>query len=105
AYLSPFHFHRQFTRAFGETPHEFLTRMRIDEAKKLLVREQLPVTEVCFAVGFESLGSFSTRFRNRTGYAPSQFQNGLRRIFGVPGAAPYRFMPGCFLSYFGAATF
>ena len=105
SYLSQFHFHRQFTRAFGETPHEFLTRMRIDQAKKLLAREQLPVTEVCFAVGFDSLGSFSTKFRNQVGYPPSHFQHKLRRIFAVPEMAAYRFTPGCFLQYFGARTF
>lgn len=63
ACLSPFHYHRLFTRTFGETPHEFLTQRRIDRAKSLLARDQLPVTEICFAAGYESLGSFSSVFQ------------------------------------------
>ncbi len=105
ACLSPYHYHRLFARAFGETPHEFLTRLRIDHAKRLLAREQLPVTEVCFAVGYESLGSFSSRFRNLVGYSPLEFQRGLRKIFAVPELTPYRFIPNCFLLRHGARTF
>src|ERR1700741_3228418 len=67
ACMSPFHYHRLFARTFGETPHEFLTRQRIDRAKELLARENLPVTEVCLAVGYESLGSFSSLFRAKIG--------------------------------------
>ena len=60
ACLSSFHYHRLFAHTFGETPHEFITKLRIDRAKQMLARDQLHVTEVCFAVGYESLGSFST---------------------------------------------
>jgi AraC-like DNA-binding protein len=105
AYLSPYHYHRLFTRAFGETPHEFLTRLRMDEAKRLLTREQLPVTEVCLAVGYGSLGSFSSLFRNMVGYSPSEFQKSLRKIFPAPKVAPHRFVPNCFLHRFGARMF
>src|SRR5579885_2467227 len=73
AYLSPFHYHRLFVRTLGETPHEFLTRVRIDRAKELLTRDALPVTDVCFAVGYESLGSFSSRLRAEVGYSPAEF--------------------------------
>ncbi len=105
AYMSPFHYHRLFAAAFGETPHEFLTRQRIDRAKELLARENLPVTEVCFAVGYESLGSFSSLFRAKVGHSPSQFQQQLRRIFPVPHTAIYRFIPNCYLLRHGAAPF
>jgi AraC-like DNA-binding protein len=105
ACLSPFHYHRLFARTFGETPHEFLTRVRIDRAKELLVRDSLPVTEVCMAVGYESLGSFSSRFRAEVGRSPSQFQQQLRRIFPVPSTAIYRFIPNCYLLRHGAAPF
>ena len=105
ACISPFHYHRLFSRAFGETPHDFVTRLRIDRAKRLLARDQLPVTEVCFAVGYESLGSFSTRFRSVVGYSPSEFQRSLRRIFKIPAVAPYRFVPSCFLMHHGSALF
>jgi AraC-like DNA-binding protein len=65
----------------AKPPHEFITKLRIDRAKRLLAREQLPVTDVCFAVGYESLGSFSTRFRTLVGYSPSVYQREIRRIF------------------------
>ncbi len=103
--ISPFHYHRVFARVFGETPHEFLTRLRIDRAKRLLARERLPVTDVCFAVGYESLGSFSTRFRTVVGCSPSEFQRGIRRIFPVPALAVHRFVPACYLIRRGATPF
>lgn len=105
AYLSPYHYHRLFARAFGETPHDFLTRLRMDRAKRLLARDQLPVTEVCFAVGYESLGSFSSRFRNLVGYSPSEYQRSLRKLFPVPSVAVCQFVPGCFLRFWGARQF
>lgn len=74
ACLSPNHFLRTFRQLFGQTPHQFLTDRRLHEARRLLAQEQLPVTEVCLAVGFESLGSFSTLFRKRFGVSPSQFR-------------------------------
>ncbi len=101
SYLSPYHYHRLFRATFGETPHEFVTRLRIDRAKRLLLREGLPVTEVCYAVGFESPGSFSSRFRSIVGHAPSEYQRTLRRAFEVPRLAPYRLVPNCFLQFHG----
>ena len=74
ASLSPNHFLKSFRQVFGQTPHQFLTECRLQEAKNLLAREQSPVTHVCLAVGFESLGSFSTLFRKRFGVPPSQFR-------------------------------
>ena len=102
---SPFHYHRLFVHTFGETPHEFITKLRIDRAKRLLARDQLPVTEVCFAVGYESLGSFSTLFRTMVGYSPSAYKRGIRRIFPVPKLAVYRFVPNCYLVKHGVAPF
>src|SRR5258708_28353793 len=84
ACLSPYHYHRLFSQTFGQTPLEFLTRLRMDRAKCLLARDQLAVTEVCFAVGYGSLRSFSSRFRAMVGYSPSDFQRHLHRIFPVP---------------------
>jgi AraC-like DNA-binding protein len=105
ASLSPFHYHRMFVRAFGETPHDFLTRRRIDRAKQLLARDECPVTEVCFAVGYESLGSFSTMFRSLVGRSPLEYRQSLRRVFPVPQIAPHRFIPACFLHSFGSRPF
>jgi AraC-like DNA-binding protein len=60
AHLSRYHFIRLFRRFFRETPHQYLIRQRLDQAKYLLANSTLPVTDICFAVGFESVGSFST---------------------------------------------
>jgi transcriptional regulator GlxA family with amidase domain len=62
AFLSPGHFSRSFRAAFEETPYSYLMTRRIERAKGLLRRGDLTVTEVCFAVGCTSLGSFSSRF-------------------------------------------
>lgn len=96
ACLSEFHFHRLFTSTFGETPHDFLTRLRLDQAKQMLASDRT-VTEVCFEVGYESLGSFSTKFRWQFGRSPLEFQREIRRIFGYH--APWRvlMLPGCFV--------
>lgn len=74
ACLSPSHFLRTFQQAFQQTPHQFLTAKRLERAQRLLRHTELPVTEVCFAVGFESLGSFSTLFRRHVGCSPAQFR-------------------------------
>jgi AraC-like DNA-binding protein len=105
ACLSPFHYHRMFSRAFGETPHDFLRRLRMDRAKELLARDRSPVTDVCFAVGYESLGTFSTLFHSQVGCSPAAYRRSIQRIFPVPELAIYRFIPNCFLLTFGAQPF
>jgi AraC-like DNA-binding protein len=82
ACLSPFHFHRLFRSTFGETPHDFLTRRRIDHARRLLASGEMTVTEVCLEVGYSSLGSFSSKFQSLAGVAPTQYQREIRRGFG-----------------------
>jgi AraC family transcriptional regulator len=72
ACLSPNHLLRTFREAFNETPHQFLTECRLQESRRLLRFDDLPVTEICLAVGFESLGSFSALFRKRFGFSPSE---------------------------------
>jgi AraC-like DNA-binding protein len=96
ACLSEFHFHRLFRATFGETPHDFLTRLRMDRARQMLASER-SVTEVCFEIGYGSLGSFSSKFRAQFGRSPTEFQPEVRRIFGY--SAPWRvlMLPGCFL--------
>ena len=66
---------------------------------------EAPVTDVCFAVGYESLGTFSTLFRSAVGRSPSDYRRSLRSIFPVPELAPYRFIPSCFLLGFGCRPF
>ena len=76
--LSPYHFHRAFTAVFGVSPHEYLTRLRIDKAAELLIsRPDLTVTAVAGEVGFESPASFTNLFRKRLGAPPLAFRTGL----------------------------
>ena len=70
ACLSPFHFMRAFRMAFHMTAHEYISRCRVERAKFLLERTELPVTQICFETGFESLGTFSTWFSRFTGESP-----------------------------------
>ncbi|MDX2702498.1 helix-turn-helix transcriptional regulator [Streptomyces sp. PA03-6a] len=74
ALMSPGHFSRSFRAAFGESPYSYLMTRRIERAKALLRRGDLTVTEVCFAVGCTSLGSFSSRFTELVGETPSAYR-------------------------------
>ncbi|MEV7143291.1 helix-turn-helix transcriptional regulator [Streptomyces tauricus] len=87
ALMSPGHFQHSFRAAFGETPYGYLMTRRIERAKALLRRGDLSVTEVCFAVGCTSLGSFSSRFTELVGQTPSAY----RARSHEPGAA----IPAC----------
>ncbi|HEY2014763.1 MAG TPA: AraC family transcriptional regulator, partial [Bryobacteraceae bacterium] len=69
--LSPYHFHRAFTCAFGKTPHQYRNELRLARARRLLESTGMTVTEVCGAVGFESAPSFSTLYRQVFGVPPS----------------------------------
>jgi AraC-like DNA-binding protein len=74
AHMSAGHFSRQFRLAYGETPYAYLMTRRIERAMALLRRGDLSVTEVCFTVGCSSLGTFSTRFSELVGVAPSTYR-------------------------------
>jgi transcriptional regulator GlxA family with amidase domain len=74
ALMSDGHFSRSFRAAFGETPHSYLMTRRIERAMTLLRRGDLSVTDVCFAVGCTSLGSFSSRFTELVGESPSSYR-------------------------------
>lgn len=74
AYLSRFHFNRVFATVAGVPPGEFMTALRFDKAKELLLTTDLSVTDVCFEVGFSSLGTFSTRFTQFVGVSPAEFR-------------------------------
>jgi AraC-like DNA-binding protein len=93
AHLSPFHFIRAFRAGVGQTPHQYLRARRLDRARDLLVTTALPVTEICDAVGFQSLGSFSALFRRVTGETPAAFRAKRRRT-------PY--IPACFVRMYRA---
>ena len=100
ANLSPYHFLRVHKLTFGETPHEFLTRLRIERAKTLLARGSHNVTEACFEVGFSSLGSFSALFNHRVGLPPSEYRRHARSSVAVPQTVRPLFVPECFFAMF-----
>ena len=104
ANLSPYHFQRVYRRTFQETPHEFLTRLRIERAKTLLARGSHNVTEACFEVGFSSLGSFSTLFTHRVGLSPSEYRRYARSGIAVPQTIRPLFIPSCFFTMLCGAT-
>jgi AraC-like DNA-binding protein len=72
--LSPYYLIRAFKHIYKQTPHQYLIGRRIAKAKELLRNTPISVTEICAAVGFESLGSFSTRFRKATGLSPRAYR-------------------------------
>ena len=93
--LSKFHFQRLFKATYGLTPAAHVSQRRVERAQDLLRATNLSVTEVCFAVGFSSLGSFSSRFRELVGETPSEFQR--RYSDGAPR------IPGCYVFMWGLA--
>jgi len=74
AHMSAGHLSREFRRVYGESPYAYLMTRRIERAMALLRRGDLSVTEVCFAVGCSSLGTFSTRFTELVGVPPSTYR-------------------------------
>jgi AraC-like DNA-binding protein len=96
AFLSRFHFHRLFTQVYRHTPHQYLTRKRMDKAKDLLA-ENKPVTEVCNEVGFESIGSFSVLFKKEIGFAPQYYRNMAYKKKMEQLAQPKKAIPHCFI--------
>jgi AraC-like DNA-binding protein len=92
--VSKWHFLRCFSEAYGVTPAAYLTERRIERAQDLLRATNLTVTEVCMLVGYSSLGSFSSKFRQLVGVSPSEYQ----AKFAADGAAR---IPGCFVFMWG----
>lgn len=94
AMLSKYHFLRLFKVVYGQTPAAYLSERRVERAQDLLRSTNLTVTEVCHAVGFSSLGSFSSRFAEISGETPSAFQARWARA-GAPR------IPGCYVFMWG----
>jgi AraC family transcriptional regulator len=86
ACLSPFHFHRVFHRTIGIAPGEYLAALRLEAAKRLLITGSESVTDICFAVGYNSPGTFTTRFTKLVGAPPLQLRQLGRRFadYGIP---------------------
>jgi AraC-like DNA-binding protein len=89
---SRYHFVRLFRRTYGETPGQYLSRRRIERAQEYLRSANLTITEICMLVGFTSMGTFCTRFKQQVGLTPSEYRERERK----DGPAP---IPGCFVLY------
>jgi AraC-like DNA-binding protein len=74
AYLSPAHFSREFRRAFGETPHQYLLTRRLERAAAMLRNTDRSVADICLIVGLRSVGSFTTSFRRVYGISPTAYR-------------------------------
>ena len=98
AFLSRFHFHRLFRQVYRHTPHQYLTRKRLDKAQDMLANNK-PVTEVCNEVGFESIGSFSVLFKKEVGFAPQYYRNMAWMKKQKQKEQPRIAIPHCFLCY------
>lgn len=93
--IAPHHFIRLFRSVFGATPHRYRSHAQIERAKHLLILTDQTVTQVCMAVGFSSLGSFSTLFTRRVGVPPSVFQRRHQISEAEPRRLPPALIPGC----------
>jgi AraC-like DNA-binding protein len=95
AMLSPAHFSREFRKAFGETPHQYLLTRRLQRASELLRHTDWSVTEVCLRVGLGSVGSFTSSFRRMFGMTPTEYRA------AYPPAAHLAKVPGCMIRMHG----
>jgi len=89
--LSRAHFSREFRRAFGESPHSYLLTRRLERAAALLRTTDHSVAEICFAVGLQSVGSFTSSFTRSYGRSPTAYRTAF------PPAAQYALVPACVL--------
>ncbi|WP_196161330.1 helix-turn-helix domain-containing protein [Reinekea sp. G2M2-21] len=94
--MSPYHFLRVFKDTYGETPNEFLMRLRIEKAKGMLITENYSVSEVCEKVGYISLGSFSSLFLKQVGMAPTLYRRKLWAMSTELYRFPAQAIPACF---------
>jgi AraC-like DNA-binding protein len=93
--LSRAHFSREFRDAFGESPHAYLLTRRLERAASMLRTTDRSVTDICYSVGLQSLGSFTTSFTRTYGLSPAAY----RAAF--PPAADYAMVPACVLRSYG----
>jgi AraC-like DNA-binding protein len=93
--LSRAHFSREFRRAFGESPHAYLLTRRLERAAAMLRATDRTVADICFSVGLQSLGSFTSSFTRTYGVSPAAY----RARF--PPAADYALVPACVVRFYG----
>src|SRR5262245_31631328 len=96
--LSRAHFSREFRRAFGESPHQYLLTRRLERAAALLRTTDRSVTDVCFAVGLRSVGSFTTSFTRTYGVPPKTYRDTF------PPASSFALIPSCVLRAYARPT-
>jgi AraC-like DNA-binding protein len=100
AHFSKFHFIRLFKSAYGKTPHHYLTQVRIDHAQVLLANGS-SIMDAAFAVGFDSITSFTGLFKRIVRMPPSVFQQRQRARQAALSASPLTFIPNCFAETHG----
>jgi AraC-like DNA-binding protein len=93
--LSRAHFSREFRAAFGESPHSYLLTRRMERAAALLRNTDRSVADVCFSVGLQSVGSFTTTFKRTYGVTPTAYRDAF------PPAAAGAMLPACVVRFFG----
>lgn len=93
--FSKFHFIRLFKTIYNKTPHQYLTTVRIEKAKMLL-KTTIPVSEVCYAVGFDSISSFTGLFKRAVSITPSAYQQQQAKLKAGITKAPLKYIPNCF---------
>lgn len=98
--MSPYHFLRVFKQVYGETPNEFLIRLRMKKAKSMLITENFSVSEVCERVGYISLGSFSSLFCKQVGMAPTSYRRKLWSLSTEAFHFPSQAIPACYAHHF-----
>jgi AraC-like DNA-binding protein len=103
AFFSKFHFIKLFKLTYDKTPHQYLTSVRIENAK-LLLQTKMAVADVCFAVGFESISSFTGLFKRLTTTPPSVYQKKQLERKNEIGKSPLKFIPNCFAEQKGWKT-
>ena len=95
AFFSKYHFIRLFHSVYNKTPHQYLSAVRIEKAK-LLLMSNITVAQTCYEVGFESVSSFTGLFKRTTGQTPSAYQKEQHQKLAEIAQAPLRFIPNCF---------
>jgi AraC-like DNA-binding protein len=98
AHVSPAHFSREFKRAFGETPHQYLLTRRLERAAELLRNTDRSIAEICSDVGLRSLGSFTTSFGRAYGLSPAAYRA------AQPPATTRAYVPTCVLQAYARPT-
>jgi AraC-like DNA-binding protein len=102
ALFSKFHFIRLFKNIYGKTPHQYLTKVRIEKAQELL-QQEYSVTDVCFQVGFDSLSSFTGLFKRMIKVSPSVYQKQFLQRQQQIKETPLQFIPNCWVENKGWA--